>query len=39
VRGSVASSQGSPLLGQSFLNRFKSWSMDNTKHELLLESR
>jgi clan AA aspartic protease (TIGR02281 family) len=31
VRGSVASSQGSLLLGQSFLNRFKSWSIDNTK--------
>jgi uncharacterized protein len=39
VRGSVASSQGSLLLGQSFLERFKSWSIDNTKHELLLESR
>jgi clan AA aspartic protease (TIGR02281 family) len=39
VRGSVASSQGSLLLGQSFLNRFKSWSIDNTKQELLLEPR
>jgi predicted aspartyl protease len=39
VRGSVASSQGSLLLGQSFLERFKSWSIDNTKHELLLEPR
>jgi clan AA aspartic protease (TIGR02281 family) len=37
VRGSVASSRGTPLLGQSFLERFKSWSVDNTKHELLLE--
>jgi uncharacterized protein len=37
VRGSVASSQGSLLLGQSFLNRFKSWSIDNTNQELLLE--
>jgi uncharacterized protein len=37
VRGSVASSQGSLLLGQSFLARFKSWSIDNTKQELLLE--
>jgi clan AA aspartic protease (TIGR02281 family) len=37
VRGSIAPSQGSLLLGQSFLQRFKSWSIDNTKHELLLE--
>jgi clan AA aspartic protease (TIGR02281 family) len=39
VKGSVASSQGSLLLGQSFLERFKSWSIDNTKHELVLEPR
>jgi clan AA aspartic protease (TIGR02281 family) len=39
VRGSVASPQGSLLLGQSFLERFKSWSVDNTKHELFLEPR
>jgi clan AA aspartic protease (TIGR02281 family) len=39
VRGSVASSHGSLLLGQSFLNRFKSWVIDNTKQELLLEPR
>jgi predicted aspartyl protease len=39
VGGSVASSQGSLLLGQSFLKRFKSWSIDNTKQELLLEPR
>jgi uncharacterized protein len=39
VKGSVASAQGSLLLGQSFLNRFKSWSIDNTKQELLLEHR
>ena len=37
VRGSVAPSRGSLLLGQSFLERFKSWSVDNTKHVLLLE--
>ena len=36
VDGSVASAQGSLLLGQSFLSRFKSWSVDNTKHVLLL---
>jgi clan AA aspartic protease (TIGR02281 family) len=37
VRGSVAPAQGSLLLGQSFLERFKSWSFDNTKHQLVLE--
>jgi len=37
VRGSVASARGSLLLGQSFLERFKSWSLDNNNHELLLE--
>jgi predicted aspartyl protease len=36
VDGSAASVQGSLLLGQSFLSRFKSWSVDNTKHALLL---
>ena len=37
VKGSVASARGTLLLGQSFLERFKSWSLDNSKHELLLE--
>jgi clan AA aspartic protease (TIGR02281 family) len=37
VTASVSSSQGSLLLGQSFLKRFKSWSIDNTNHELRLE--
>lgn len=37
VRGSVAPLQGSLLLGQSFLERFKSWSLDNAMHVLLLE--
>jgi clan AA aspartic protease (TIGR02281 family) len=36
VNGSVASVEGSLLLGQSFLSRFKSWSVDNAKHALLL---
>ena len=36
VNGSVASVQGSLLLGQSFLSRFKSWSVDNGRHALLL---
>jgi clan AA aspartic protease (TIGR02281 family) len=39
VRGSVAPSRGSLLLGQSFLERFKSWSIDNTKHVLFLEAQ
>ena len=37
VIGSVASTKGSLLLGQSFLGRFKSWSIDNGRHALLLE--
>ena len=37
VQGSVASVNGSLLLGQSFLGRFKSWLMDNTRHVLVLE--
>ena len=37
VKGSVTPSQGPLLLGQSFLKRFKSWSVDNSKHELFLE--
>jgi predicted aspartyl protease len=36
VIGSIASARGGGLLGQSFLRRFKSWSVDNTKHMLLL---
>lgn len=36
VIGSVASVKAPLLLGQSFLSRFKSWSIDNTKHALLL---
>jgi clan AA aspartic protease (TIGR02281 family) len=37
VTASVASVNGSLLLGQSFLGRFKSWSVDNTKHALVFE--
>jgi clan AA aspartic protease (TIGR02281 family) len=37
VKGGVAPQEGSLLLGQSFLERFKSWSIDNTKHVLILE--
>jgi predicted aspartyl protease len=36
VKGSVADVNGSLLLGQSFLEKFKSWSMDNVTHELVL---
>jgi predicted aspartyl protease len=38
VTGSVASAKGSLLLGQSFLSRFKSWSVDNAKHALVFEA-
>jgi clan AA aspartic protease (TIGR02281 family) len=36
VQGSVAPAKGSLLLGQSFLSRFKSWSIDNQRQVLLL---
>jgi clan AA aspartic protease (TIGR02281 family) len=36
VRASVASAKGSLLLGQSFLNRFNSWSVDNRQRLLFL---
>jgi predicted aspartyl protease len=39
VKGSIAPAAGNLLLGQSFLQRFRSWSIDNTKHELVLEPR
>jgi predicted aspartyl protease len=37
VTGSVAPAAGDPLLGQSFLRRFKSWSIDNNRQVLVLE--
>jgi predicted aspartyl protease len=37
VNGSVTTVEGSLLLGQSFLTRFKSWSIDNAKQALVLE--
>jgi len=37
VTGSIAPMEGSLLLGQSFLSRFRSWSIDNGKQALLLE--
>ena len=36
VAGSVAPVEGALLLGQSFLHRFKSWSIDNQKEALVL---
>jgi predicted aspartyl protease len=37
VTGSVTPSGGTLLLGQSFLGRFKTWSIDNAQHKLVLE--
>jgi clan AA aspartic protease (TIGR02281 family) len=37
VVGSVAPASGTLLLGQSFLGRFRSWSIDNSRHALVLE--
>ena len=37
VTGSIAPAAGYPLLGQSFLRRFKSWSIDNQRQVLVLE--
>ena len=36
VTGSIAPVQGGLLLGQSFLRRFKSWSIDNQREALIL---
>lgn len=36
VVGSIASAKGEILLGQSFLRKFKSWSVDNEQHTLVL---
>ena len=37
VRASVGSVNGPLLLGQSFLKKNKSWSIDNDRHELVIE--
>ena len=37
VTASVISAEGSLLLGQSFLRRLKSWSIDNERQVLVLE--
>jgi predicted aspartyl protease len=36
VKASIAPVAGELLLGQSFLNRFRSWSIDNAKQALVL---
>lgn len=36
VAGSTTSVKGSLLLGQSFLSRLKSWSIDNDRHVLIM---
>jgi clan AA aspartic protease (TIGR02281 family) len=37
VTGSVTKIEGTLLLGQSFLSRFKSWSVDNEREVLMLK--
>jgi predicted aspartyl protease len=37
VTASVSPSAGDPLLGQSFLGRVQSWSIDNARGRLVLE--
>jgi clan AA aspartic protease (TIGR02281 family) len=37
VKASIASPKAMLLLGQSFLSHFKSWSIDNARHALVLE--
>jgi clan AA aspartic protease (TIGR02281 family) len=37
LRGSVSAEKAPPLLGQTFLRRLKSWSMDTTAHVLTIE--
>ena len=37
VIGSAGPPKGSLLLGQSFLRKFRGWSVDNTQHRLVLQ--
>jgi predicted aspartyl protease len=37
VRATIASPKATLLLGQSFLRHFKSWSIDNESHALVLQ--
>jgi len=39
VQAKVSPSNAPPLLGQSFLKRFRSWSIDNSTQELILQRR
>jgi clan AA aspartic protease (TIGR02281 family) len=36
VKASIGDPRGVPLLGQSFLTRFASWTLDNDRHALVL---
>jgi clan AA aspartic protease (TIGR02281 family) len=36
VIATVGSQNSEPLLGQSFLSRFKSWTLDNERHVIVL---
>jgi clan AA aspartic protease (TIGR02281 family) len=36
VRAMVAPAHTEPLLGQSFLSKFKSWTLDNRRHVLII---
>jgi clan AA aspartic protease (TIGR02281 family) len=36
VEASVAPEHAEPLLGQSFLSKFKSWTLDNRRHALII---
>ena len=39
VKASIAQGNAIPLLGQSFLQRFASWSIDNNRQALVLSGR
>ncbi|HZT88823.1 MAG TPA: retropepsin-like aspartic protease [Stellaceae bacterium] len=39
VTASVGEVQGLPLLGESFLSRFRSWAIDNNSHNLILTAQ
>lgn len=36
VTASIGPAASTPLLGQSYLSKFKSWTLDNTRHTLLI---
>jgi clan AA aspartic protease (TIGR02281 family) len=39
IRAAVVPTGSTPLLGQSFLERFSSWSIDNERYALLLREK